>query len=63
MYEPDGTEKIWYSITGIQMDFIIKLDNPYIIIDDIIDDDSRDYPIYYNFMTKASLLQGGVASF
>ena len=63
MYELDGTEKIWYAIDGIQMDFIIKLDNPYIIIDDIIDDDSRDYPMYYNFMTRASLLQGGVASF
>ena len=63
MYELEGSEKIWYTINGIQMEFIIKLDDPYIIIDGIIDDDSRDYPMYYNFMTKASLQQGGVVSF
>lgn len=63
MYEMDGSEKIWYGISGVQLDFIVKLDNPYIIIDSIIDDENREYPTYYNFQIKASLIQEGIASF
>lgn len=63
MYKMDGNEKIWYGVHAIQMDFIVKLDNPYIIIDDIIDDSDRDSPIYVNFEICSSLQQEGLASF
>ena len=63
MYEMDGNEKIWYGVHNVRLDFIIRLDNPYIIIDDVLDDSDTEDPEYYNFETSATFRQEGLAAF
>ena len=63
MYEMDGSQKNWYGVYKIRMDFIVRLDNPYIVIDDVIDDNDREMPDFINFMTVATFSQEGLASF
>ena len=56
-------EKAWWSPERMDMHFLVTLSNPYIIIDDVIDDSDRDLPDYFNFRTQASLEQVGVTYF
>lgn len=56
-------EKDWWSPRVMDMHFLVTLSDPYIIIDDIIDDNDREYPDYINFWTYATLEQVGVAYF
>ena len=56
-------EKAWWSPRRIDMHFLVTLSDPYIIIDDVIDDNDREYPNYINFWTYATFEQVGVAYF
>lgn len=56
-------EKAWWSPRRIDMHFLVTLSDPYIIIDDVIDDNDREYPDYINFWTYATFEQVGVAYF
>lgn len=56
-------EKDWWSPRVMDMHFLVTLSDPYIIIDDIIDDNDREYPDYINFWTYATFEQVGVAYF
>lgn len=56
-------EKAWWSPRRIDMHFLVTLSDPYIIIDDVIDDNYREYPDYINFWTYATFEQVGVAYF
>ena len=56
-------EKAWWSPRRIDMYFLVTLSDPYIIIDDVIDDNDREYPDYINFWTYATFEQVGVAYF
>ena len=56
-------EKAWWSPRRIDMNFLVTLSDPYIIIDDVIDDNDREYPDYINFWTYATFEQVGVAYF
>lgn len=56
-------EKAWWSPRRIDMHFLVTLSDPYIIIDDVIDDNDREYPDYFNFWTYATFEQVGVAYF
>ena len=56
-------EKAWWSPRRIDMHFLVTLSDPYIIIDDVIDDNDRELPDYFNFLTQATFEQMGVACF
>ena len=56
-------EKAWWSPRRIDMHFLVTLSDSYIIIDDVIDDNDREYPDYINFWTYATFEQVGVAKF
>ena len=56
-------EKAWWSPERMDMHFLVTLSNPYIIIDDVIDDNDRELPDYFNFLTQATFEQVGVAKF
>ena len=56
-------EKAWWSPRRIDMHFLVTLSDQYIIIDDVIDDNDREYPDYINFWTYATFEQVGVAYF
>ena len=56
-------EKAWWSPRVMDMHFLVTLSDPYIIIDDVIDDNDREYPDYINFWTYATFEQVGVAYF
>ena len=56
-------EKAWWSPRRIDMHFLVTLSDPYIIIDDVIDDNDRELPDYFNFLTQATFEQVGVAYF
>ena len=58
-----GGEKDWWSPRVMDMHFLVTLSDPYIIIDDVIDDNDREYPDYINFWTYATFEQVGVAYF
>ena len=47
----------------MDMHFLVTLSDPYIIIDNVIDDNDREYPDYINFWTYATFEQVGVAYF
>lgn len=56
-------EKAWWSPRVMDMHFLVTLSDPYIIIDDVIDDNDRELPDYFNFLTQATFEQVGVAYF
>lgn len=62
MLAPNG-DKHWWVPKVMDMHFVISLDNPYIIIDKLIDDSDRMYPDFINFFTNATFEQTGVAKF
>ena len=56
-------EKDWWSPRVLDMHFLITLDDPYIIIDEVFDDNDREDPDFINFLTQATFEQMGVAKF
>lgn len=57
----EGLDKAWFSIHEVKLNFIITLSNPYIIIDDLIDDDDREETLWWNFKIMGALQQEGIA--
>lgn len=56
-------EKDWWSPRVLDMHFLITLDDPYIIIDEVFDDNDREDPDFINFLSQATFKQVGVAKF
>lgn len=56
-------EKDWWSPRVLDMHFLITLDDPYIIIDEVFDDNDREDSDFINFLTQATFKQVGVAKF
>lgn len=56
-------DKDWWSPRVLDMHFLITLDDPYIIIDEVFDDNDREDPDFINFLTQATFKQVGVAKF
>lgn len=59
----NGSEWSNYNIHGVRLTFVIRLSDPFVIIDDITDDHDRSEPLYYDFLIEASLKQEGLESF
>ena len=59
----NGSEWSNYNIHGVRLTFVIRLSDPFVIIDDITDDHDRSDPLYYDFLIEASLKQEGLESF
>ena len=59
----NGSEWSNYNIHGVRLTFVIRLSDPFVIVDDIKDDHDRSEPLYYDFMIEASLSQEGLESF
>ena len=57
----EGLDKAWFSIHEVKLNYIVTLSNPYIIIDDLIDDDDREEPLWWNFKIMGALQQEGIA--
>lgn len=57
----EGLDKAWYSIHEVKLNYIVTLSNPYIIIDDLIDDDDREETLWWNFKIMGALQQEGIA--
>ena len=56
-------DRDWWGPRIIDMHFLVSLSDPYIIIDDILDDNDRESPDYINFLTQATFEQIGVSKF
>ena len=56
----EGLDKAWFSIHEVKLNYIITLSNPYIIIDDLIDDDDREETLWWNFKIMGALQQEGI---
>ena len=56
----EGLDKAWFSIHEVKLNYIITLSDPYIIIDDLIDDDDRKETLWWNFKIMGALQQEGV---
>lgn len=59
----NGSEWSNYNIHGVRLTFVIRLSDPFVIIDGINDDHDRSEPLYYDFLIEASLSQEGLESF
>ena len=57
----EGLDKAWFSIHEVKLNYIVTLCNPYIIIDDLIDDDDREETLWWNFKIMGALQQEGIA--
>lgn len=57
----EGLDKAWFSIHEVKLNYIVTLSNPYIIIDDLIDDDDREETLWWNFKIMGALQQEGIA--
>lgn len=56
-----GSNKAWFNIHEARLNYIITLSDPYIIIDELVDDRSREEPLWWGFMIEGALQQEGVA--
>ena len=56
----EGLDKAWFSIHEVKLNYIVTLSNPYIIIDDLIDDDDREETLWWNFKIMGALQQEGI---
>ena len=57
----EGLDKAWFSIHEVKLNYIITFSNPYIIIDELIDDDDREETLWWNFKIMGALQQEGIA--
>ena len=55
-----GNDKVWFTPHEARLNYIITLSNPYIIIDQLIDDSNREEPLWWNFWIYGELQQEGV---
>ena len=55
-----GSNKAWFNIHEARLNYIITLSDPYIVIDELLDDNSRDEPLWWNFWIYGELQQEGV---
>ena len=60
MYVGEDSNKAWFSPHEAKLNYIISLSNPFIIIDDLIDDNHRDEPLWWNFKIEGAMQQEGV---
>ena len=56
-----GLDKAWFNIHEVRLNYIITFSNPYIIIDDLIDDDDREETLWWDFKIMGALQQEGIA--
>ena len=56
----EGLDKAWFSPHEVMLNYIISLSNPFIIIDDLVDDNHREEPLWWNFKIEGALQQEGV---
>ena len=56
----EGSNKAWFSLHEANLNYIISLSDPYIIIDELIDDNHREEPLWFNFWIEGALQQEGV---
>lgn len=56
----EGLDKAWFTPHEVMLNYIISLSNPFIIIDDLIDDNYREEPLWWNFWIEGALQQEGV---
>ena len=56
----EGTNKAWFTPHEARLNYIITLNDPFIIIDDLIDDNYREEPLWWNFRIEGALQQEGV---
>ena len=56
----EGLDKAWFTPHEVMLNYIISLSNPFIVIDDLIDDNHRDEPLWWNFRIEGALQQEGV---
>ena len=56
----EGLDKAWFTPHEAKLNYIISLSNPFIIIDDLIDDSYREEPLWWNFWIEGALQQEGV---
>ena len=57
-----GSNKAWFNIHEARLNYIITLSDPYIVIDELLDDNSREEPLWWNFWIYGEFQQEGVAS-
>ena len=57
----EGTNKAWFTPHEARLNYIITLSDPFIIIDDLIDDNYREEPLWWNFWIEGALQQEGIA--
>ena len=57
----EGLDKAWFTIHEVKLNYIITLNNPYIIINDLIDEDDREETLWWNFKIMGALQQEGIA--
>ena len=57
-----GANKAWFNIHEARLNYIITLSDPYIVIDELLDDNSREEPLWWNFWIYGELQQEGVES-
>lgn len=55
-----GSNKAWFNIHEARLNYIITLSDPYIIIDELLDDNSREETLWWNFRIEGELQQEGV---
>ena len=56
----EGLDKAWFTPHEAKLNYIISLSNPFIIIDDLIDDSYREEPLWWNFWIEGALQQEGI---
>ena len=55
-----GQDKAWFNIHEVRLNYIITLSNPFIIIDDLTDDNDREESLWWGFRIEGALQQEGV---
>lgn len=57
-----GANKAWFNIHVARLNYIITLSDPYVIIDQLVDDRNREETMWWNFWIYGEFQQEGVAS-
>ena len=56
----EGLNEAWFNIHEVKLNYIITLSNPFIIIADMIDDNHRSDPLWWNFWIEGAYQQEGL---
>ena len=57
-----GSNKAWFNIHEARLNYIITLSDPYVIIDQLVDDRNREETLWWNFWIYGEFQQEGVES-